>query len=173
VHVTEETLAPVSGDEAPADAYAELFRAQFRAMTHLARLVGADDPENVAQEAFVRLESRRRTLRDPNAAIGYLRTSVINLSRSRLRHLAVVRSARLPVDNGESSEWHALVRDEQSRVRAALLTLPRRQREVIVLRYWLDMSEAEIAHTLGIGKGSVKAYASRGLDALGTAMGER
>ena len=71
--------------------YAALFAGQFGAMTRLATFLGADDPEDVAQEAFVRLHRRGRTLRDPHASLAYLRTTVVNLSRSRLRHLQVVR----------------------------------------------------------------------------------
>ena len=74
--------------------YEQIFHGQFGAMTRLAAMLGADDPEDVAQEAFVRLHSRRRTLRDPHAAVGYLRATVVNLSRSRLRHLSVVRRNR-------------------------------------------------------------------------------
>lgn len=68
------------------EGYAELFAGQFARMVRLAALLGADDPEDVAQEAFVRLHNRKRALRDPHAAAAYLRTTVVNLSRSRLRH---------------------------------------------------------------------------------------
>ncbi len=71
--------------------YAVLFHAHFRGMVALAALLGADDPEDIAQEAFVRLHRSSGRLRDPDAALGYLRRTVANLSRSRLRHLRVAR----------------------------------------------------------------------------------
>ena len=65
-----------------------------------------------------------------------------------------------------SPEEHALLRDDHQEVLDALRTLPRRQRECLVLRYYLDLSEAEIASTLGISNGSVKSHSSRGLAAV-------
>ena len=92
------------------DGYQELFHGQFAAMTRLAAMLGADDPEDVAQEAFVRLHRRSRTLRDPHAAVAYLRSTVVNLTRSRLRHLSVVRRlAPAPPPDVPSAE-HDVVR---------------------------------------------------------------
>lgn len=161
---------PAAENESAAEAapYAALFSHQFASMVHLARLLGADDPENVAQEAFVRLESRTRRLRDQNASIAYVRATVVNLSRSRIRHLVVARRAApwLVQPDVVSSEQSVVERDEHARVRMCLARIPRRQREVLVLRYWLDLTEADIAQTLGLSNGAVKAYASRGLDAI-------
>jgi RNA polymerase sigma-70 factor (sigma-E family) len=147
--------------------YEELFHAQFRAMVALAGMLGADDPEDVAQEAFVRLHDRARALRDPGAAVGYLRTTVVNLSRSRLRHLGVVRrnapTAPPPAPGADTD----VLRSEDSReLLAALLRLPERQREALVLRYWLDLGEADMADAMGVSRGTVKSHVSRGLDAL-------
>ena len=92
--VSEGCRTPDAGGRADVDdveRYQQLFHGHFVTMTRLAAMLGADDPEDVAQEAFVRLHRRRRTLRDPHASVGYLRTTVVNLSRSRVRHLAVVR----------------------------------------------------------------------------------
>ena len=69
-----------------------------------------------------------------------------------------------------SAEQDLIARDEVDRVRRAIRGLPQRQRQVIVLRYYLDMSEAEIAETLNVSAGSVKRHASRGLAALARAM---
>jgi len=161
----------VPGWETIADsesAYRDLFHAHFAAMVRLAAMLGADDPEDVAQEAFVRLHGRRRALRDPHAAIGYLRATVVNLTRSRLRHLAVVRrrgpaEARVDVPSAE----HDVVRREGHRdLLAAMRLLSTRHREALVLRYWLDLTEAEMAEVMGISRGTVKSHVSRGLDAL-------
>lgn len=180
--MTGRTLVGVSdragGDHveeaAGADAhYRDLFHAQFPAMVRLAAMLGADDPEDVAQEAFVRLHRRTRLLRDPNAAIGYLRTTVLNLTRSRLRHLAVVRRARGGRPADVPSAEHDVVRREDAReLVAAVHRLSPRHREAIVLRYWLDLSEAEMAEAMGVSRGTVKSHVSRGLDALAALLEE-
>ncbi len=133
-------------------------------MKRFAYLLGADDPENIAQEAFVRLHKSWDGLHEDAKALAYLRQIVVNLCRSRLRHLRVVRRtpADLPPDE-LSAEHHVLVGQEHHRLRAALRRLARRQREVLVLRYWLDLGQAEIAETLGISVGTVKATTSHAL----------
>ncbi|MGH3763458.1 RNA polymerase sigma factor [Actinophytocola sp.] len=145
-------------------AFEALFDESFEAMKRLAYLLGADDPENIAQEAFVRLHARWRSLASADAVLPYLRRTVVNLSRSRLRHLRVVR--RAPVErrpDAESAESAALAGQDHDRLREVLATLPQRQRQVLVLRYWLDLDQREIAGTLGIAVGTVKATTSHAL----------
>ena len=155
------------------DGYQELFHGQFAAMTRLAAMLGADDPEDVAQEAFVRLHRRSRTLRDPHAAVAYLRTTVVNLTRSRLRHLSVVRRlAPGPPPDVPSAEHDVVRRESHRHLLDALGQLSARHREALVLRYWLDLSEAEMAEAMSVSKGSVKSHVSRGLDALAALMEE-
>ena len=155
----------------PQRIYRELFHAQFPAMVRLAAMLGADDPEDVAQEAFVRLHARGRTLRDPHAAVGYLRTTVVNLTRSRLRHLAVVRRHRPERAPDVASAEHDVLRREGDReLLAAMQHLSRRHREALVLRYWLDLGEAEMADAMGVSRGTVKSHVSRGLDSLAALM---
>jgi RNA polymerase sigma-70 factor (sigma-E family) len=147
--------------------FAALFDESFETMKRLAWLLGADDPENIAQESFVRLHARWHTLAGPDKALPYLRRTVINLSRSRLRHLRVVRRApREQVLDEASAEAHVLARAEHRSLRAALETLTERQRRVLVLRYWLDLDQAEIAETLGVAVGTVKATTSQALAKL-------
>lgn len=150
-----------------------LFAAHLRELIQLATLVGADDPEDVVQEAFARLHERWRTLRDPNASVAYLRSSVCNLSRSRLRHLIVARrhQSRLLAVGPPTPEQSAVDGDEKRRLVRELQALPRRQREVLVLRYWTGLSEMAIADTLGISQGAVKSHASRGIAALQQRLG--
>jgi len=149
----------------------ELFRARYLEMVRLAGLLGADDPEDIAQEAFARLMSRDLRLDDPQAVLAYLRSIVCNLTRNRRRHLRVVR-LRTPaaVDEG-SSEQAAISREDHREVVAALAGLPVRRREAIVLRYWLDLPEREIAAAMGVSPGTVKSHVSRGLAALARALG--
>ena len=153
------------------DGYQELFHGQFAAMTRLAAMLGSDDPEDVAQEAFVRLHRRSRTLRDPHAAVAYLRTTVVNLTRSRLRHLSVVRRlAPDPPPDVPSAEHDVVRRENHRHLLDALGQLSARHREALVLRYWLDLSEAEMAEAMSVSKGTVKSHVSRGLDALAALM---
>ena len=148
-------------------AFAALFDESFETMKRLAYLLGADDPENIAQEAFVRLHARWHTLSGPDKALPYLRRTVVNLSRSRLRHLRVARRAPAPrVPDESSAETHVLTRAEHRSLRVALGGLSERQRRVLVLRYWLDLNQAEIAETLGIAVGTVQATTSQALARL-------
>ena len=167
----DDTDAGPPGAEA---AVAGLFAARYPELVRLAGLLGADDPEDIAQEAFARLLRCYGSLRDANAALAYVRAMVCNLTRNRRRHLRVVRlraPAERPADV-ESSEQAALLREERREVIAALGALPARRREAIVLRYWLGLSEAEIAAAMGTSAGTVKSQVSRGLAALGKVLEE-
>ena len=149
-----------------------LYVTQWHPMMRLAILLVDDraSAEDVVQDAFVAMY--RRPLRDPDAAVGYLRTSVVNGARSALRRRIVarrqaLRHALLEADGLDGTFGAA----ENVDLIAGLQRLPRRQREVLVLRYWLRLSEAEIAHTLGVSAGTVKSSASRGLTALESLVG--
>jgi RNA polymerase sigma factor (sigma-70 family) len=148
----------------------ELFRERYLDLVRLAGLLGADDPEDIAQEAFTRLMKKGSPPANP---VPYLRTIVCNLTRNRHRHLSVVRRRTpAPVDE-PSTEHAAIAREEHAEVIAALATLPIRRREAIVLRYWLGLSEREIAQAMGISSGTVKSHVSRGLAALARVLEPR
>lgn len=148
-----------------------LFDQCFEPMKRLAFLLGADDPENIAQEAFVRLHDRWSGLADPEKALAYLRRTVVNLSRSRLRHLGVVRRAPRERDSvAVSAETVALANRV---IRDALASLPVRQRQVLVLRYWLDLDQNAIAELLGIAVGTVKATTNRAMATLRLALTDK
>lgn len=148
-----------------------LFDGNFEAMKRLAYLLGADDPENIAQEAFVRLHDRWSTLTEADKAQAYLRRTVVNLSRSRLRHLRVVRrTPREPNLDAASAEATVLAGHADRAVRDALASLSRRQRQVLVLRYWLDLDQSAIAETLGIAVGTVKATTHQAMATLRKAL---
>ncbi len=138
----------------------------------LLRLAGilvrdAGAAEDIVQEAFVRLAVAGRRLRDPDRAGAYLRTTVVNLCRNRWRHRSVVeRHPPEPPPSSVSAEDDALSSSEQRQVVDAVRSLPTRQRECLVLRYWMGLSESEIAATLGIAGGSVKTHMKRGLGAI-------
>jgi len=104
--------------------------------------------------------------------VAYLRTTVVNLSRSRLRRRLVARRHPGLVErDAPAADERVGLRDDQRAVITALQRLPRRQREVLVLRYWSELSEDEIAATLGISNGSVKTHAHRGMAALEQELG--
>ena len=125
------------------------------------------------QDAFVGLHRNFGTIREGDRAIAYLRTSVVNGSRSKLRRRRTERNHIPPyLPPAASAEEGAMAAAEREQVRHGMTKLPRRQREVLVLRYHLDLSEADIADTLGISRGAVKAYASRALAALGAHLEE-
>ena len=127
-----------------------------------------DLAEDVVQEAFIQLYQRHgEHLDDLDNALGYLRTSVVNGARSKQRRRRTAREYVPPHEaDAPSAEDHAVLNDEHRRVLVALQELTPRQREVLVLRYWSDMSEAQISETLGLSRGAVKSTASRALDAL-------
>ena len=142
-------------------------------MVRLAVLLGpddAEDAEDIAQEAFARLLTRYVTLRDPGAALAYVRSTVCNLTRKRWRHSLVVRSRTLAMPDEASPEHTAILREDHREVLAALASLPARKREAIVLRYWLDLSDAEIAAAVGVSAGTVKSQLSKGMGTLGKAL---
>jgi RNA polymerase sigma factor (sigma-70 family) len=160
------------GDDVASDV-SGLFRARYPEMVRLANLLGADDPEDIAQEAFARLIRKHGSLRSSEAALAYVRASVCNLTRNRHRHLRVVRLRTPAAHHEDSSEQVVMVREDHREVLAALAGLPPRRREAIVLRYWLDLSECEIAAAMGVSPGTVKSHVSRGLAALAAALGDK
>jgi RNA polymerase sigma-70 factor (sigma-E family) len=151
------------------DAVVNLYAAHYASLVRLAAMLLHDvaAAEDVVQDAFVAMHGAWHRLRDPDKAIAYLRRSVVNGSRSNLRHRGVVeRNLPSPPADGPSAEAVAAVAAQQAAVMTALRALPRRQRETLVLRYYADLSEAQIAETLGISQGAVKSHASRGVAAL-------
>jgi len=175
-----EVLAPVVGDPADLEretALASLFELHYSSMLRLAVLLGADDPENVVAEAYYQLYRKWRRLRETEAAEAYLRSTVCNLTRMRIRHLQVARrhveNPPPPEDSVASAESTALLHDDQRVLIGALQQLPARQREALVLRHWLGLKESEIAAAMGISCGSVKTHTARGIAALTQAMETR
>ncbi len=150
----------------------ELYRSDYRRLVRLAALLVDDigTAEELVQDAFVAV-ARQGTaaLRDPEAAPAYLRSAVLNRARSQLRKREVrrrhLRGVEPPTD-APPADREVLASDEHARMLRALDSLPDRQRQVLVLRYYGELTEAEIADALGISRGSVKTHASRGLAAL-------
>jgi RNA polymerase sigma-70 factor (sigma-E family) len=161
-----------SADEALELLYAAHWRQLVRLGVLLVHDVGV--AEEIVQDSFIAVHAKWNRLHDPDRALAYLRRSVVNRCRSHLRHLAVVRrhadrEAALEPATGADHATYDQAR--RTTVLEALARLPRRQREVLALRYYLDLSETEIADMLGISRGAVKSHASRGAAALRAGLG--
>jgi RNA polymerase sigma-70 factor (sigma-E family) len=169
----------MTGDASTWDADAaleQLYAAHWPSLVRLAVLLVRDVglAEEITQDAFVAVHGRWRRLRDPDRGLAYLRQTVVNRSRSALRHRSVVarHAATMATDEPPSpgADDLVLVTDRRAAVLDALGSLPERQREVMALRYYAQLSEAEIADVLGISRGAVKSHASRGAAALRTLL---
>jgi RNA polymerase sigma-70 factor (sigma-E family) len=154
----------------------ELFRAHQLELVRLALLMGVDlgTAEDVVQDAFERLHHRWGKLRNPGSGLAYARSTVLNGCRTVHRRSAVARrhAPRLAEPAPGPGSGGPADYADRSEMAAALRAIPRRQREVLVLRYYADLDVAEIAQTLGIGQAAVRSHASRGLAALARVLGE-
>jgi len=147
----------------------ELYSLHYSALVQLAELLVWDRPtaEEVVQDSFVAMHAGWQRLEDAEKALGYLRQAVVNRSRSVLRQRTVVdKNLQETPPDMPSAEHEALALLERQAVVAALRGLPARQREVIVLRYYASLSEAEIATVMGISRGAVKSHLARGMAGL-------
>lgn len=155
----------------------EVFRLYWGELVRLAAFILGDRgaAEDVVQDVFVRVHQRGDPM-DGHPQY-YLRTAVINGCRTTLRRWRLIR--RHAEQDGRASpcppltaEEAAMLSEERLRVLAALASLPPRRREVLVLRFYLELSEAEIATILGISPGTVKSTAARGLAAMARELRE-
>lgn len=139
-----------------------LYQVEYAPMVKLARglVDSVEQAEEIVQDSFAKVFERWNRLRDPG---GYLRVSVINGARSTLRRREISRRIGLRRHvEAVSGEQHYLI--------DALDQLPVRQKTVLVLRFYADMSENEIAETLNVRPGTVKSSTSRGLARLRKAL---
>ena len=164
--------APLSAE----GAVTELYQAHALGLIRLAYIMLGDRPaaEDVVQEAFCGLYRRWSGLSNQDSAVRYVRSCVLNGCRSVLRRNSS-RAAR-PLAGYQppeiSAESVVLTGEERREVMAALQRLPRRQREVLVLRFYLDLSANEAAATMGISPSSVRSAITRGLASLGRMLQE-
>ncbi len=164
------------------EAITDLYAAHWNGLVRLAWLLLRDDQlaEEVVQDAFIAVHRRWDSLRSEDKGAAYLRRAVVNGARSGLRHRGVEerylareqrQGSALGYRSEASAEDRAMDQQTGNAMIRALGGLPQRQKEVLTMRYYLDLSEAEIADALGISAGSVKAHAHRGLAALRDRMG--
>ncbi|MEU8226224.1 sigma-70 family RNA polymerase sigma factor [Kribbella sp. NPDC048915] len=163
-------MGPIVGDAMAGSgtaraAFEALFRAEAGRLVRLAHLLGAEDPEDVVQEAFCRLYDarQRRTLANPTA---YLNRIVVNEVRTRGRRKLLADRRILHGVTAAPADEHVVLTESVRSMLHALDRLAPRQREALVLRYWLDLPLAEIADVMQVRVGTVKSLVSRGLARL-------
>ena len=170
-----ESASSLTGVRAPVDVAAvdaligRLFDLEADRLVRMVRWFVDDQTaaEDLVQEGFIRLARSAHRIRDPERAASYLRSIVINLARDHNRRGLVSLRHRPPAEVDErSAADHAERNSDRDEVIRALRALPRRQRDCVVLRYYLELSIADIADTLGLSPNSVKTHLQRGLRAL-------
>jgi RNA polymerase sigma-70 factor (sigma-E family) len=151
-----------------------LYRAHAVGLIRLAIVMLGDRAaaEDVVQDAFFGLYRHWTRLTDQANALSYVRSAVLNRCRNALRDRGRPGRLEPTAAAGESAEAAVLVGEEHQRVLAAIRALPGRQREALVLRFYLDMSEEETARAMGISRGTVKSATSRAVAALGRMLKE-
>jgi RNA polymerase sigma-70 factor (sigma-E family) len=165
--VPRATSGPISPDRA--EAVAQLYRSHALALVRMAHIMlgSRAAAEDVVQDAFCGLYRRWDHLDRRDSAIAYVRSAVLNGCRSSLRGQARIGGeveaahAREP-----SAEAIALLSEERRDVVRALWRLPERQREVLVLRYYLDLPDDQVARDLGLTQSTIRSIRRRGLSAL-------
>ena len=156
-------------------AISDLFKQQARSLVRMVRLFVDDRnaAEDMVQEAFLRLLDALPRIRQPERAVAYLRSIVLNLARDHNRRGLVSLRHRLPADESTASIVDKIVlREDQKQVIEALDNLPRRQRDCLVLKYYTELPLTEIAETLGLSVNTVKTHLRRGMSELGKRLGE-
>lgn len=146
-----------------------LYSMHYRSLVGLAAVLVGDvrTAEEVVQDSFVALHAGWRRLADDDRALSYLRQSVVNRSRSVLRHrLAVDKHAPSTTPGIPGTAQQQTTPPGHSGLLAALRAPPPRQREVLVLRYYANLSVAQIATTMGISTGAVKSHIARAISSL-------
>jgi len=154
------------------EAVTQLYSNHYRSLVRLANLLLRDEPaaEEVVQECFIAMHDGWGRLQEEDRALSYLKQAVVNRSRSVLRHRSVVD--RKPAPDQPSAGDDAIALLERSAVISALRALPDRQRQALVLRYYADLSEAQVAEMMGISKGAVKSHTARGMSSLRRALAQ-
>jgi RNA polymerase sigma-70 factor (sigma-E family) len=176
VGVLDEGHVTAGAQPAADTLVAALFRSEGARLVSLARFFVDDRTaaEDLVQEAFIRLSRNAARIKDPDRSAAYLRSIVINLARDHNRRgLVSLRHQPPAVLDEPSAEETAAASESRAEVVAALRALPRRQRDCVALRYYLDLPVEEIARTLGVSPNSVKTHLQRGLRSLAATLEEK
>jgi RNA polymerase sigma-70 factor (sigma-E family) len=168
-----DTRAPEASHAAAERHVTALYQSHALSLARLALLMlgDADAAQDVVQDAFFGLYRRWDNLASADAAPAYLRTSVLNGCRTALKRRSrpAIHAAAEPLESAEATIVHT---EEQRAVLAAVRRLPTRQREALVLRYYLDMTEDQAARAMGVSRGTVKSATSRAVAAVGRMLKE-
>ena len=168
-----DTRAPEAPHAAVERHVTALYQAHALSLARLALLMlgDRDAAQDVVQDAFLGLYRRWDKLASADAAPAYLRASVLNGCRTLLKRRSrpALHAAEASLDSAEETLMHS---EEQRAILAAIRRLPARQREALVLRYYLDMSEDQAARVMGVSRGTVKAATSRAVAAIGRMLKE-
>ena len=169
---------PPAREADDASAVTALYEAHALGMIRLAHIMLGDrqSAEDVVQEAFCGLYRRWSRLADPGSAVHYVRSAVLNQCRSVLRRRTTSQAPRVVTSHPESvrsAEAAVLTREERDEIMRAVRQLPPRQREALVLRFYLDLSAEETATTMGISPSSVRSATHRALASLGRMLQEQ
>ena len=146
-----------------------LYRKHYITMAKTARLLigSREEGEEIAQDAFVALYRGWDRLRDKEGSVAYLRASVVNLARGRIRRALLARRHPPPVEPPADPPEPGPGAQELVALRAALRSLPARQREAVVLRFFAGLDETAAAAAMGISAGALKSHLHRAKTALG------
>lgn len=164
-----ERTTPSNGCWAAGQVLTEIYSAEYNSLVRMAASLVSDidTAEEVVQDSFVATQAAWPQLRDSEKALAYVRQSVMNRARSVVRRRLVAdRHPPKPEPDAPSAEYSAITELERSAVMSALRSLPQRQREVLVLRFYLGLREGQIAATMGITKGTVKVHIARAMTAM-------
>jgi RNA polymerase sigma-70 factor (sigma-E family) len=167
--LTGVALAPIPVQWDADRALTAMYSDHYRCLVRLAWLLVQDvtTAEDVVQDSFVAMHAAWRRLRDSDRALTYLHQSVVNRSRSVRRHRAMAgRNASQPGSGMPSAEPRALRSLEHEAVVRALRSLPARQREALALKYYGNLSEAQVALAMGVSQGAVTRHVARAIAAL-------
>ncbi|MEV0390888.1 sigma-70 family RNA polymerase sigma factor [Nonomuraea sp. NPDC050643] len=170
--MNSETAARAPASPDSGTVLAALYQEHWLALVRLAVLLVGDreSAEDVVQDVFSRLHGKRPGV----LSLAYVRVCVLNASRSVLRRRGVAARAAAPGRMDEpvgSAETAALLGESRQEMLTALGRLPRRQREILILRYYLDLSDADIAQATRVKESTVRSTASRALDRLQRELG--
>jgi RNA polymerase sigma-70 factor (sigma-E family) len=174
--VAGTVLGPVPAEWDADQALTALYGEHYRSLVRMAAFLvhDTDTAQDVVQASFVAMHQGWRRLRDSDKALSYLRQSIVNRSRSVLRHQTAVNgNAPKPPPDMPSAEQGAILQLERPAILAAVRELPARQREALVLRYYGDLSEAQIAAVMGTSRAAAHNHTVRAIAALQAVLEEQ
>lgn len=168
-------MKALAGQAVAVSALTELYEAHQVGLVRMAVLLVGDEAtaEDVVQDVFLRIQDRAPRLDDEGKLLAYVRAAVLNGCRMTLRRRKLMWRHTAPHEPPVwSAESAVMLGEDRREVMEALQRLPRRQREALVLRYYLELSDGEVSEVMGIRPGTVRSTMARALSALARELGE-